>query len=140
MRYLAIDLGEKRTGVAVGDDETGIATPLEVIHASDDTVRMARIAQCVDSYQPHVLVVGLPVNMDQTDGPAAARARAWADQLHKRFGIEVRLADERLTTFEADTSMAGMGLTRKKKRSRRDAVAAAAILRGYFNSAPETDG
>lgn len=132
MRYLAIDLGEKRTGLAVGDDVTGIASPLEVIRASDAGERFKAIGRAIDEQGPDALVVGAPLNMDGSDGPGVARAKAFAGELSGRFGLPVHLYDERLTSVEADEQMARSGLTHGQKKARRDALAAAAILRGFL--------
>ena len=140
MRYLAIDLGEKRTGLAVGDDESGIATPIDVVLARDEEHRLGLIGQAIAEHQPDALVVGLPLNMDGSDGPGTLKSRRLADQLSRRFGLTAHLVDERLSSYGADQQMSGIGLTRKAKRSRRDALAAAVILRTFFESPPPTPG
>ena len=134
MRYLAVDLGAKRTGFAVGDDQTRIASPVEVVQATSDDHRLRHVGQMIDQYQPDEIVLGLPLNMDGTEGPAAQNARSFADRLAQRFGLPVRLADERLTSEAADAHLSQTDLTRKGKKSRRDALAAAEILRNYFDS------
>lgn len=136
MRYLAIDLGGKRTGLAVGSDVTRLASPLEVIAAGNDAQRLDAIAKTIDSQGPDALVLGLPLNMDGSEGPAAKNARAFAAMLGERFGLPVHLVDERLTSDAADAQLAQRGLTHKQKKQRRDALAAAAILRDFW-SAPE---
>ena len=132
MRYLAIDLGEKRTGLAVGDDVTGIASPLEVIQTSSVEVRFKEIQRAIQEQGPDALVLGVPLNMDGSEGPGVTRSRALADELTRRFGLPVHLYDERLTSVAADEQMAQSGLTRGQKKARRDALAAAAILRGFL--------
>ncbi len=132
MRYLAIDLGAKRTGLAVGDDLMRIATPLEVINTNSPEQRQRSIANAIDKHGPDALIIGIPLNMDDSEGPAAKNARAQAQQLGEQFGLPVHLVDERLTSVEADEHMAQSGLTHKRKKNRRDALAAAAILMRYF--------
>ena len=88
---------------------------------------------------PMRLIVGWPVNMDGTPGPAAKSARAFADEAATRFGLPVHLQDERLTSADADESMARTGLTHGQKKQRRDALAAAAILRAFFADHPAAD-
>ncbi len=136
MRYLAIDLGAKRTGLAVGDDATGIASPLDVIVTAAEAERLRFIARAIDDQGPDALVLGLPLNMDGSEGPAARAARAFAGQLQQRFGLPVHFADERLSSVAADEQMARTGLTHKGKKRRRDALAAAAILRAYLATRP----
>jgi putative holliday junction resolvase len=139
MRYLAIDLGEKRTGLALGDSVTGIVTPLEVIehpaHEHAGPARLHALARHIDAaLGAGELVIGLPLNMDGTEGPAARRARAAAAELARLTGRAVHLHDERLSSAQADWALAGSGLTRGQKKQRRDAVAAAAILRDFLAS------
>lgn len=134
MRYLAIDLGDKRTGLAMGDDLLKIASPGDVIVAADDAQRLAGIARALDEHGADALVLGLPINMDDTEGPAAQRAQAFGKQLEAEFGLPVHFVDERLTSDAADELMARSGLTRSQKKARRDALAAAAILMRFFES------
>ncbi|MFN3167535.1 MAG: Holliday junction resolvase RuvX [Phycisphaeraceae bacterium] len=134
MRYLAIDLGDKRTGVAFGDTFTGIVTPLEVIGTASENERFARLRDLIEREGPGALVVGWPLNMDGSAGPSAQKCKAFADQLGEATGLPVHLHDERLTSAIADEQMAMSGLTHKQKKARRDALAAAAILRGFFEA------
>ena len=137
MRYLAIDLGDRRTGLAMGDGETRLATPAGVVEIpmarSDGRALLDALAGEIDERigedAPGELVVGLPLNMDGSEGPRARLVRAFADRLERRTGRRVHLFDERLTSVDADWAMAGSGLTHAKKKSRRDALAAAALLR-----------
>ena len=80
------------------------------------------------------MVVGLPINMDDTEGPRAIAARAFGAALAERTGLPVEFHDERLSSFEADDSLKGSGLTRKGKKKIQDAVAAATILQDWFNA------
>ncbi len=134
MRYLGIDLGDKRTGLAIGDDETGIATPLVVIETSDGDLRLQQIAEMVDQQRPDALVVGLPLNMDGSEGQPAAKTRSWVAELTAHLHLPVHLVDERLTSFDADQKLRGSGLTRKQKNNRHDALAAAAILNEFLQN------
>jgi putative Holliday junction resolvase len=134
MRYLAIDPGAKRTGLAVGDDETMHAGPVDTIVASDPAQLLRKIAEAIDEYEPDALVIGIPYNMDDTVGPAAKRAQALAMLLADHTGLPVHQFDERLTTYEANQRMAQSGLTHGQKKSRRDAIAAAALLEGFLKS------
>ncbi len=134
MRYLAIDLGEKRTGLAVGDDVTGIASPLEVIQTASAEVRLKEFERAIEEQGPDALVLGVPLNMDGSEGPGVTKSRELAKELTARFGLPVHLYDERLTSAAADEQMAQSGLTRGQKKARRDALAAAAILRNFLAS------
>jgi putative holliday junction resolvase len=139
MRYLAVDLGLKRTGIAVGDSVTGIVTPVEVLNiaaAEGDGLLNAVAESCVEHLgelrAKGEVVVGLPLNMDGTEGPGARQAREFGTRLSERTGRVVRYMDERLSSAQAEWELAGSGLTRGQKKERRDARAAAAILREFL--------
>ena len=130
-RWLAIDHGTKRIGVAVGDAAGGVVSPLEVLPAQPLALAIEQIKRLADEYGATGLVVGWPINMDDTEGPQAKLARQMGVQLAGATGLDVRLWDERLTSFEADQALIGQ-YTRKQKKQRQDAIAAAAILRDFF--------
>jgi putative Holliday junction resolvase len=137
-RWLALDLGDKRTGVAVGDEESRIASPVEVIElplaeGARGEALLRAIALAAREHGADGVVVGLPLNMeDASEGPQAKKARAFGDRVAQATGLEVRYQDERLTSAEADWRMAQSGLTRKQKKGRRDALAAAAMLEEFL--------
>lgn len=130
---MAIDLGEKRTGLAIGDDIIGIVTPVGRIEATEDR-RLDALVEAVAEHGPDELVIGFPINMDDSEGPAAKAVRAFATKLESRTGLPVHLMDERLTSYQADQMMGPMELTRAGKKQRRDALAAAAILRDFLET------
>lgn len=134
MRYLAIDLGEKRTGLAVGDDESGIVSPVDVIITSGPEERLRQLGVMIQEHEPDALVLGVPFNMDGSAGPMALKAQALGELLTQRFGKPVHEMDERLTSAAADAQMAQSGLTHGQKKARRDALAAAAILRDFLDT------
>jgi len=130
MRYLAVDHGLKRTGLAVCDQAETIASPLEVIDAGGDI--FGRIARAVKEHQAKAVVVGLPLNMDGSRGPQAERVLAFAAGLERVLNIPVHLQDERLSTYAASEKLRQRQLSRKKKIRRLDAVAAAQILEDFL--------
>ncbi len=132
MKYIAIDYGLKRTGLAVADDRTRIPLPLQVIETSKAKERLRRIADAIEDHGADALVLGLPLNMDGSEGPASKGARQFSQQLENAFGLPVHLVDERLTSHEAESALRETGLSSRKTKSRRDAVAAAAILRDFL--------
>lgn len=136
MRYLAIDLGDKRTGLATGDSLTRQAGPVGVIETSDTTLLLQRIREAIDEHGAEALVVGIAYNMDGSIGPAARKAEALAMLLERHSGLPVHRHDERLTTFQADEQLRQTGLTHRQKKARRDALAAAAILTDFLNAQP----
>ena len=134
MRYLAIDLGERRTGIAAGDDVTRIVSPLEVIEARDEAL-IAALLKVVEQHKPDALVLGMPLNMhDGSEGPAAKAARAFGESLRARCNLPIHFQDERLTSYAADQAMSQTGRTRKEKKQLRDALAAAEILRDFLEA------
>ncbi len=132
MRYIAIDLGDKRTGVACGDDILRLPTPVEVIEAPTREVLLSRLDKVVREYGPDALVVGLPVNMDGTEGERAQMTRTFADQCAARFAIKVLMQDERLTSFAAESHLDRSGKTHGQKKRMRDALAACEVLKDFF--------
>jgi putative Holliday junction resolvase len=138
MRYMALDLGDKRTGVAVGDSITGLATPVEVLQVPVSERGGAALLEAIGrAVEEHIgrggqLVVGLPLNMDGTEGARAKAVRALAERIGAATGCAVHFQDERLTSASAEWSLARSGLTHRQKKERRDAVAAAAILSDFL--------
>jgi len=129
---LAIDYGERRLGVAVGELSLRIAHPLQTIHARSDTQRLEQIGRLVTQWQPVRLIVGLP-SRAQGEHPLAARCRRFADRLSQRFGIDTRLVDEHLTSHAAGESLAEAGVRGIRQKEMLDQVAAQHILATYFS-------
>jgi putative Holliday junction resolvase len=136
MRYLAVDLGAKRTGLAAGDDVLRIVQPVEVLQVPRGPALLDALAKAVDRHGPDALVVGLPINMDGTEGAAAKDVREFGAALGARLRITVHFHDERLSSFEADQRMAQSGRTHREKKELRDALAACAILEAYLEPGP----
>jgi len=131
--WLGIDHGTRRIGLAAGNTRDSIASPLAVIDAQPHSAAIERIQRYAADYRAEGIVVGWPLNMDDSEGPQGKLARAMAVELAAATGLDVRLWDERLSSFAADEALAGM-LTRKKKKARQDAVAAAVILQDFLSS------
>ena len=129
---MAIDIGGKRTGIAVGSDETGIVSPVGVIETPNADERTRQLGKAIDEHDPGALVIGLPLNMDGTEGQPAKAVRVMGEQWGSRFDLPVHFVDERLTSFAADQQMNQSGLTHGGKKARRDALAAATILRDFL--------
>lgn len=130
-RYLAIDLGGKRTGLAVGDDVTRIATPVDVLEIPPGPRLIEAIRRAIAEQGPDAIVIGLPLNMDGSEGAAAKSVRAFGAMLAEATSLPIEFHDERLTSRAAELDLAGL-YTRKGKKRRLDAVAAARILSGYL--------
>ncbi len=130
MRYLAIDYGTKRTGAAICDPSETIVSPLAVIEGQKDL--LDRIVRIVETENVGAIVLGLPLNMDDSVGPQAKLVFEFAEQLKSRLSIPVYLQDERLTSFAAEQNSAYLESAKKKKQKRLDAIAAAAILETFL--------
>jgi putative holliday junction resolvase len=139
VRYLCIDLGDKRTGLALGDAQTRLVSPIGVIEVSiaihAGEALLTALAKAIDEQlgtSPGELVVGLPINMDDSEGQRAKLVRAFGARIGAKVSRVVHFQDERLTSAAADWSMARSGMTRGEKKQRRDALAAAAILNDFL--------
>ena len=134
MKVMALDYGDARTGVAVSDSLGMIVGYTTVIAQWNREKTAEQVAALVQEHKPDRLVMGLPKNMDGSEGPRAALYREFADLVTEKTGIEVILWDERRTTVEAHNILRANGKKEKKHRKNVDAVAASLILEGYLNS------
>jgi putative pre-16S rRNA nuclease len=133
MRYLGVDLGRARIGLALADDVLRQARPLRVVQRRGGGKDLVDIAETARDYEVGRAVVGLPLNMDGTEGSAARLSREFAAKLASALGVPVDLFDERLSTFEAETRLRDRGISAKDARARVDAEAAAVILQGWLD-------
>ncbi len=134
MKYLALDVGERRVGVAIGGSDLRIATPIDVIERrslEQDTHAFNEIAA---KYSVDQLIVGLPRNMDESVGPQAESVQAYAEKIAQALNLPLTLWDERLTTVDATARIASTGAHGKKSRRTLDAIAASVILQDYLDS------
>ena len=128
MKYLAIDYGLKRIGLAVCDPSEIISSPLTVIKNSDKLID--EIAKIIDSESVEALVIGLPLNMDGSAGPQAELTKEFTDKLKDTVDIPIHFQDERLSTFEAEQKLNAADI--KKTKAPIDAIAAAQILEDFL--------
>ncbi|MBL8417883.1 MAG: Holliday junction resolvase RuvX [Dechloromonas sp.] len=131
---LAFDFGEKRIGVATGETLLASAHPLTVIHAESNDDRFAAIGKLVDEWRPVQLVVGLPTHADGTPHDMTRLATKFAERLQRRFKLPVALADERLTSLDAEARLRETGRNARTAKPLLDAVAAQLILQTWFES------
>ena len=132
MRVMAIDYGDARTGVAVSDASGLLAGYTTVIRTRSQERAAEELARLARERQADELVMGLPRNMDGTEGPRAELYRAFAALVEEKTGMPVRLWDERRTTIEAHQILHASGKKMKAHRNNVDAVAASLILEGYL--------
>ena len=130
MRYLAIDYGTKRTGLAICDRAETIASPLTVIQGQKELLK--KIAEVVETEHVEAVVLGLPLNMTGSESSQTKLVFKFAEQLKDYLHIPVHFQDERLSSFSAEERLASAKFTRGKKRKRLDAVAAAEILEAFL--------
>jgi putative holliday junction resolvase len=138
MRTLAIDLGTKRVGLALSDEGGRFATPFDVITVSSPSAATEAILRVIKTEEIERLVVGVPLNMDDSVGPAARATVAWAGELAEKAGKPLVLIDERLSSFDAEQQLisrkrGGEKITRKGRKERLDALAAAAFLQSFLD-------
>ena len=132
MRYLAIDHGTKRTGLAICDASETIASPLDIICGSTAQL-IKQIVEVIATENVEAIVIGIPLNMDGSMGRQAETVKKFASLLEKNIGLPIYLQDERLSSFAAEEKFAGIPLTPKKRKKKPlDAVAAAHILETFL--------
>ncbi|MGX5172826.1 Holliday junction resolvase RuvX [Aliikangiella sp. IMCC44653] len=133
-QVIAFDFGLARIGVAVGQSITQTATPLETLKAADGKPSWELVEQLLKQWQPQLVIVGEPFNMDGTEQEITRRARKFANQIHGRFGVQIKMVDERLSSAAAREEIFEFGGFKKLKKSQIDSVAAALILESWFLS------
>lgn len=134
-RVLALDLGEKRIGVAVSDGTRTIAQALTMFKRGSRREDFAQIGRLLAEQEANLLLIGLPIMLDGTEGEKAAWVRDYAAELGEHIAVPIVFFDEAFTTKEAESSLRARGKKGRQIRQRVDAVAAAFILQGYLDAA-----
>ncbi len=137
MTIAAVDLGRRRIGVAVTDAASMGAHPLGIVERRALKKDLEAIAAMLRDRQVSTIVVGLPLNMDGSEGPAARGARRFAASIADALGVSVEMFDERLTSFEARERLADMPARKGARKTGLDALAAVVILEGWMQAHPE---
>lgn len=132
-RILAIDFGERRVGLALGDPAGLIAHGLETMTVKDADESLDAVVSIAEAEQVIEIVLGLPVNMDGTAGEMAAKVEAFAGRLRGRVSCEVRTWDERLTSISARRAMNEMGMEIRGNKGSLDRIAATLLLQNYLD-------
>lgn len=133
---LAFDYGTKNIGAACGQTITRSANALTPLKAKDGIPEWSMIERLLAEWKPDLVLVGLPLNMDNSESELAVRARKFANRLHGRFGVKVELIDERLTSFAAKGEVMERGGSRDYKNNPVDSIAARLILESWFERKP----
>lgn len=133
MIILGVDLGKARTGVAVCDKNETLASPVEVVHEHNRERLLQRVASLATARGAERIVVGLPRNMDGSEGESAQNARAFGEALRALSGLPVDFSDERGTTITAHSFLNETNTRGKRRKATVDAVAATIILQDYLD-------
>ncbi|MDY7101130.1 MAG: Holliday junction resolvase RuvX [Actinomycetota bacterium] len=140
MRALGLDLGSRRIGVAVSDRDGRVATPCEVVPRTKDAQQHRRkIAELVGEFEAEVVVVGLPISLDGTEGPAVREVRTEIEHLTPFVKVPVETYDERFTTVTAHDQLAAAAVPGRKRRQMIDQVAAAVMLQAWLDAQVAAD-
>ncbi len=134
IKWLGIDFGDKRIGLALGDDETKISTPWQSYTRRGNDTDADYFRTIVQAEQIQKIVVGLPVNDNGSEGESARSARKFGAWVKSVTGLKVYFFDERHTSQEADRLLVGCKLPKKKKKARRDVLAAQIMLQNYLDA------
>lgn len=136
MRIMGLDYGSKTVGVAISDELLITAQGLEIIRRKEENKlrrTLARIEELIVEYKVEEIVLGLPKNMNNTEGERVEKTAVFQEMLERRTGLPVIKWDERLSTVAAEKAMIEAGLRREERREHIDKVAAALILQGYLD-------
>jgi putative holliday junction resolvase len=134
MRFMGIDPGTRRVGLALGDDETCLASPHKTLLRKDDHGLLRELLAELRTCQVDSVVLGLPLRMNGLEGPEAKRARGLGQAIERHGKLSVVLWDERLTTVSAERQLRGVGLRGEKKKSLIDQAAATVLLQSYLDA------
>jgi len=131
--YLAFDYGTRNIGVASGQSVTRSAVERTALKAKDGVPNWQEVEALLKEWKPDLVIVGLPLNMDDSESELAVRARKFAQRLHGRFGVAVEMVDERLSSYEAKGEVMARGGSRDYGKNPVDSIAARLILESWFN-------
>ncbi len=131
---LGFDFGKKSIGCAIGQEITGTANPLNAIKAKDGIPQWSDIEKLLKEWQPQLVVVGLPLNMDGTEQQLTKDAKKFGNRIHGRFGVQVEFQDERLTTADAKEQLFAVGGYRNLSKGNVDSQSAVLIIESFFEA------
>ncbi|EDQ01780.1 Holliday junction resolvase RuvX [Shewanella benthica] len=131
---LGFDYGTKSIGIAIGQSLTGTGNPIGSIKAVDGIPKWEEIGMLIEEWQPDIVVVGLPLNMDGTEQEMTQRAKKFANRIKGRFGVKIATQDERLTTADAKARLFELGGYKALTKGQVDAMSAVLIIESYFEN------
>jgi putative Holliday junction resolvase len=130
---LGFDYGSKRIGIAVGQNLTKTASPIGQIDIDSTDAHWTKIQEYIQQWSPHILIVGHPLNMDESRGKMAKAAERFAEKLRQHFNLPVELIDERLSTREAKERLTALHKNKRWSKTELNSMAAQVILETYLN-------
>lgn len=136
MRIMGLDFGSKTVGVAISDPLELTAQGIEIVRRKEENKlrrTLARIEELIVEYEVGEIVLGLPKNMNNSEGDRVEKTKAFQEMLERRTGLQVNLWDERLTTVAADRAMMEAGIRRENRKDYVDMIAAVLILQGFLD-------
>ena len=134
MRILALDIGRKRTGIAVSDATGSVASPVKVLPSEEVFSSARSFRRILEDYEPELLVAGLPVSLDGSVNEHAGWVREMAEKVAEAAALPLELADERLSSAEAKRAMREQGMSERDMRGKLDMVAASLFLQSYLDA------
>ena len=134
MRIMALDIGEKRVGIAISDPDERVSTPLCVLDAGQVERGEKSFTRTIEDWEPELFICGLPLSLDGCEGPQAERIRSIAQGISERFGIPIEFADERLSSREAKRILREEGLSEREMRGKIDMIAANVFLQAWLDA------
>ena len=139
MRVMALDIGEKRIGIAISDPRERVATPLVVLDAAQVERGDKAFTRLLEDWEPELFLCGLPLSLDGEEGPQAQRVRSVAAGISKRAGIPLAFCDERLSSKEAKRILREEGLDERSMRGKIDMIAACVFLQAWLDDKAQGD-
>jgi len=137
--YLGFDYGTRRIGIAVGNTVSGSASALDTILVKNEQPDWQHISRLIEEWQPDALIVGWPIQMDESDNPVTPKARRFGNRLHGRYHIPVHHIDERLSSYMALSEISEAGYNGRRSKGLVDSYAAREILQTFLNGLTGND-
>ena len=133
MRYLGLDLGSKRMGIALSDETLTIASSYKVVNYKTNEEILKELKNIIEYFNISKIILGLPKNMNNTIGERAEETISFKELIEKELNVSVELQDERLSTISAEKYMIEADVSRKKRKNKVDSLAATIILQTYLD-------
>lgn len=137
--YLGFDYGTRRIGIAVGNTVSGSASALDTVLVKNEQPDWQHITRLIEEWQPDALIVGWPIQMDESDNPVTPKARRFGNRLHGRYHIPVHHIDERLSSYMALSEISEAGYNGRRSKGLVDSYAAREILQTFLNGLTGND-